>query len=81
VRFFVGAEYDDKVRIETSIIELRSRTVTFAYRAVRGDELLAAGWTRHLCVDPENRFRRLPAEITEAISPYILPEDERFFPS
>lgn len=79
VRFFVGAEYDDKVRIETGIVELRSRTVTFAYRAVRNGELLATGWTRHLCVDPENRFRRLPAEFAEAISPYILQDVEQFF--
>jgi acyl-CoA thioester hydrolase len=81
VRFFVGAEYDDRVRIETGIMQLRSRTVTFAYRAVRGDDLLATGWTRHLCVDRDSRYRRLPAEIIEAISPFVIHQGEGFVPS
>lgn len=79
VRFFVGAEYDDRVRIETGILQLRSRTVTFAYRALRGDKLLATGWTRHLCVDPDSQYRRLPTEIIEAITQFLIPGNEPFF--
>jgi len=71
VRFHVGAEYDDLVRIETAVAELRSRTATFAYRAFRGDELLATGQTRHLCVDPDNQFRRFPPDIYEALASFI----------
>jgi acyl-CoA thioester hydrolase len=78
VRFHVGAEYDDTVTIETVITELRSRTITFAYRASRGSELLATGFTRHLCVDPDNQFRRIPDAIADAIAPYVLPPGESF---
>ena len=69
-RFYKGAEYDDVVRIETIVTELRSRTVTFSYRATRGETLLCEAWTRHLCVDPENNVRRIPAEVIEALTTY-----------
>jgi acyl-CoA thioester hydrolase len=78
VRFLVGADYDDHVRIETAVAELRSRTVTFAYRATRDHERLTTGWTKHLCVDPDNKIRRIPAETAEAIAPYLIPPGERF---
>lgn len=78
VRFLVGADYDDRVHIETAVAQLRSRTVTFAYRATRDHQLLTTAWTRHLCVDPDNRVRRIPAETAEAISPYLIPPEESF---
>jgi acyl-CoA thioester hydrolase len=71
-KLFVGAEYDDTVRIETVIEELKSRTLTFSYRAFRGEKLLAAARTKHMCVDRNNRFRRIPPEIAGAIAPYIV---------
>jgi acyl-CoA thioester hydrolase len=69
-RFLVGAEYDDAVRIDTTITELRSRAVRFRYRAWRGDELLAEGFTRHICVTGDNIPRRIGNDILEAISPW-----------
>jgi acyl-CoA thioester hydrolase len=68
-RFIKGAEYDDRVRVETDVTELKSRVVTFRYRVARGDETLASGWTRHVCVDGENHTRRFPAEVLEALAP------------
>jgi acyl-CoA thioester hydrolase len=76
VRFQVGAEYDDLVRIETAVSQLRSRSVTFVYRAFRGEQLMATGWTQHVCVTPDNRLRRIPPEVLEAMAPYIVPEDK-----
>ena len=70
-RFFRGAEYDDLVRIETIITELKSRTVTFQYRALRGEEMLVEGWTRHLCVNGNNTPRRIPGEVIEAMVPFV----------
>jgi acyl-CoA thioester hydrolase len=69
-RMMVGAEYDDDVRIDTTITELRSRAVRFRYRVWRGDELLAEGWTRHFCVTADNTPRRIGEDILEAISPW-----------
>lgn len=66
-----GAEYDDVVRIETRIDELKSRTILFSYRVLRGDQTLAVGRTKHLCVDAEHHFRRIPPDIAEALAPYV----------
>lgn len=71
-RFFRGAEYDDAVVVETAVTELRSRTVTFHYRVSRGEEKLVEGWTRHLCVTDGNRPRRIPSEVIEAMTPYLV---------
>ena len=70
VRINIGAEYDDDLRIESWITSLRSRTVTFSYRVLRDGELLATAWTRHLCVTPDNQFRRIPDEIRAALQEY-----------
>lgn len=59
-RFRIGAEYDDTLNVVTHMTEIRSRALTFNYRVLRGDELLAEGWTRHICVDGDNRPRRVP---------------------
>lgn len=71
-RLVQGAAYDDTVSIETSVRELRSRVVSFGYRAFRGTTLLAEGWTRHVCVDGDNHPRRLPADVAEALRPYRI---------
>jgi acyl-CoA thioester hydrolase len=78
VRFQVGAEYDDRVRIETAVSELRSRSVTFVYRAVREGKMLATGWTRHVCVDRDNRLRRVPEDVLAAMTPYVVAPGESF---
>jgi len=53
--------YDDEMTVETRITELRSRTVTFGYRIVRGDRVHAEGQTRHACMLAETgRATTLP---------------------
>jgi acyl-CoA thioester hydrolase len=63
VSYKLPARYDDVIAVETSLAELKRASVRFAYRIVRGDELLATGETVHACVDLEGRIRRLPAEL------------------
>ena len=63
ISYKLPARYDDLVAVETSLAELKRASVRFAYRIVRGDELLATGETVHACVDLEGRIRRLPAEL------------------
>ena len=71
--FHRGADYDDRLVIETTVRALRSRTVVFAYRTMRDEELLAEGFTRHLCVDGANRPRRLPDDVRRAVAEFLLP--------
>jgi acyl-CoA thioester hydrolase len=63
VRYQQPARYDDLLRLETSLEEIRRASVTFAYRLLRDDVLLATGRTVHACVDPGGKVRRLPAEL------------------
>jgi len=72
-RFHRGAEYDDTVEIHTRVSELRSRAVTFEYRCFRDGELLAAGFTRHVCATLDNRPRRLPEDVRAALAGRIEP--------
>jgi acyl-CoA thioester hydrolase len=70
-RFLKSADYDDALRIETTVRDLKSRTVTFSYRVLRGEEVLAEGFTHHVCVDGNFKTRRFPDAVLEAMEPYI----------
>jgi len=61
VRYLQPARYDDLLRIETSLEELRRVSATFSYRLVREDgQLLVTGRTVHACIDLGGKLRRLP---------------------
>jgi acyl-CoA thioester hydrolase len=61
VRYLQPARYDDLLRIETSLEEMRRVSATFSYRLVREDgQLLVTGRTVHACIDLEGKLRRLP---------------------
>ncbi len=70
-RFFKGADYDDRLAIETTVREVRSRVATFDYRARRLDEVIAEGFTRHVCTDTNRRARRFPDELVAAMAPFL----------
>jgi acyl-CoA thioester hydrolase len=57
-----GAGYDERVQIRTRVTEVRSRSVTFGYEAIRADDgvRLASGLTTLVCTDAELRPRRIP---------------------
>ncbi len=69
-RFMKGVHYDDTLAIETVVRDIRSRAVTFGYRVLRGEEMMADGFTIHVCVDAENRPRRFPEGVLEAVARY-----------
>jgi acyl-CoA thioester hydrolase len=66
-----SADYGDSVRIETTIESLRSRTVVFSYRVIRGGELIATGQTKHVAVDGEHKPRRMANSLLAALKPYV----------
>ncbi len=63
--------YDDRVIIEAWINELRSRTIEFAYRISHRNHLIAEGVTKHLCVDGNNKYKRIPEEIVKSLKDYV----------
>lgn len=68
-RYLKPARYDDEVRIETGVLELRRASVRFRYRIVRaGDgELLATGETEHCFLDRAGRPARPPGRLAELL--------------
>jgi acyl-CoA thioester hydrolase len=69
VRYQQPARYDDLLRLETSLEEMRRASASFAYRLLREDgRLLATGRTMHACIDLEGKLRRLPEELVQRLS-------------
>lgn len=63
VEYRRAARYDDHLTLSTGLTALRSRTLSFGYRLLRGEELLATGETRHIATDRQYRPARLPDDV------------------
>ncbi len=69
VEYRSPARYEEPVRIDTRIPEVRSRTVRFDYELFgSGDRLLARASTELACIDAEGRMRRLPEDVRAALT-------------
>jgi len=64
-----SARYDDVVRIETTLTELRRVSLSFGYRIVRESDgrLLATGSTKHACIDRDGQVVRIPQMLEAAL--------------
>lgn len=72
VRYHVAARYDDLIRVETWVEEVRSRAVVFAYRLLRvaedgSTERLATARTSLIALGEGGRPRTLPADLAERL--------------
>jgi len=63
------AHYEDLLTVETEVTELRGASLRFAYRVMRGTELLAEGYTRHAVIGTDGRPKALPDALRSAIPP------------
>lgn len=72
-RYKRSARYDDLIRIETTITELKSHSMSFAYRVVREEDgiLLAEGMTRHGFCDHAGKLVRNPQPFTDHLKSYL----------
>ena len=70
LRCHAPARYDDVVRVETSLTEVRSRTVTFDYVIVHAGTgaRLASARTILVSLDREGRVAALPPDIRAFLS-------------
>jgi acyl-CoA thioester hydrolase len=63
------AYYEDLLAVETRVSELRGASLRFAYRILRGDQLIAKGTTRHAVIGSNGRPRAVPAAMRDVIPP------------
>ena len=71
-----SADYGDRVRIDTHISKLRSRTVEFAYEVFNGEKRIATGMTKHVAADLDQKPRRLDAPLLDALRDYVAVSNE-----
>jgi len=62
------ARYDDIVRIETRIPEIRNSSLKFEYRLSVGERLIATGESVHVMTNEKGRPVRISPEIKELFS-------------
>jgi acyl-CoA thioester hydrolase len=65
------AYYEDVISVEPRVSELRGASLRFAYRVLRGDELLADGTTRHAVIGANGRPRAVPAALRDLLPPIV----------
>jgi acyl-CoA thioester hydrolase len=70
VRYAAPARYDDLVRVETTLSEIGSRTLTFDYRIANAETgaRLATARTVLVSVDKAQRVTVLPREVRERLA-------------
>ncbi len=70
-RYKAPARYDESIRIETTLKEIKKKTLTFEYRIFNetSGQLLAQGTTKHVCTTTEGRLVRLPEPFVQCMMP------------
>jgi acyl-CoA thioester hydrolase len=69
VSFRAAAQYDDLIRVRTTLERMRSRSVTFSYVVENAatSAVLAKAQTELICLKRDRTPRKLPAEIRELL--------------
>jgi acyl-CoA thioester hydrolase len=69
IRFHAPARYDDVVRVETSLTDVRSRSVTFEYLIARVDDgaRLASASTKLVSLDRRSRPTAMPPHVRDIL--------------
>jgi acyl-CoA thioester hydrolase len=65
-----SARYDEIVTVRTHLKEINKRRITFGYQILRkeGEELIAEGETRHICVDSNGKTKSLPEKFLNCLA-------------
>jgi acyl-CoA thioester hydrolase len=76
-RFRAPACFDDEIDIEVLVARMGSTSLTLEESVRRDGELLVAGRTVHVCVDPSTMAKRaIPAFVREGLAPFGTPPGE-----
>jgi len=67
IRYHAPARYDDVVRVETRLVEVRSRAITFEYLIRHGEsgERLATAKTLLVSLDAQGKPTPIPRDVRE----------------
>jgi acyl-CoA thioester hydrolase len=69
IRYLKAAYFDDGLTLRTELAKLSRASLRFDYTLLRGGDLIAAGYTRHGCVElPSGRLIRTPEQLLKLAS-------------
>jgi acyl-CoA thioester hydrolase len=70
IRYIAAARYDDRIRVETRLTRVTSRTLVFDYTILNADssQRLAIASTTLISLDPSNRVSALPVDVRRALA-------------
>ncbi len=73
-RFWASARFDQEIDVEVRLDSLTTTSMTTVHTFRHGDELLAEGRIRHVCVDTKSWSKRSwPDAVRDAFSPVLDP--------
>jgi acyl-CoA thioester hydrolase len=66
-RYHAPARYDDLIRVQTSLVDVRSRMITFDYLITKADtgQKLVSARTTLISIDPDGKPSALPSAVRE----------------
>ena len=67
VSYKAPSRFDDLLRVETTLSELRSVSMKFSYAIRRESTLIAEGYTRLGCIDAEHKLLRIPDHMRDVL--------------
>ncbi|HEY3961939.1 MAG TPA: thioesterase family protein [Gaiellaceae bacterium] len=69
IRYLQPATFDDRLQVHARCVDIQGARFRYEYAIVRGDELIADGWTAHATVDSTTfRPTRVPSWLQEELS-------------
>jgi acyl-CoA thioester hydrolase len=71
-RYLAPAHFEDELAIEVGLEPPTTSSLTSRYTVRRGEQEVARGFLRHVCVDARTMAKMAwPAEVRDAFSPYV----------
>jgi len=75
LRYRGAARYDDVLKIELWLADLRAVKMVFAYRVLNAEgKLLVEGTTTHACTNTEDKPMRIPEELAGKLAGFVAKE-------
>ena len=68
-KYHMPAGYEDEIRVETKVEELKKVTLRISYRVFResDEKLIATGYTVHPCINKERKIVPFPEEFRKVM--------------
>ncbi len=77
VTYRAAAAFGEVVEVSCELERVTSRGAVFRYHVYRDGRLLAEGFTRHVCTDPQGRAQAIPPSVRSVLEGVCAPSTAR----